>query len=217
MMGVAAALDFTTMGGKSLVECPHLVTHVREVRPCMSWLRRNFILLAAVVLGVVLGIAALRAFDNRSAPEIVIREAVQARTITIEVSGAVLAPGVYELDADSRLGDAIQAAGGASGEADLAQLNLARRIQDGEEITIPVVRPTPGPGTVVSVDGVALIDINTANADELDRLPGIGPALADAIIEYRTENGPFTSVDQLARVPGISARMVDDMRELVTI
>ncbi|MCA9859741.1 MAG: ComEA family DNA-binding protein [Thermomicrobiales bacterium] len=183
----------------------------------MSWLRRNFILLAAVVLGVVLGIAALRAFDNRSAPEIVIREAVQARTITIEVSGAVLAPGVYELDADSRLGDAIQAAGGASGEADLAQLNLARRIQDGEEITIPVVRPTPGPGTVVSVDGVALIDINTANADELDRLPGIGPALADAIIEYRTENGPFTSVDQLARVPGISARMVDDMRELVTI
>jgi competence protein ComEA len=181
----------------------------------MSWLRRNFILLAAIGLGIVLGMAALRVFDDRSAPEIIIRDAAQARTISVHVSGAVVSPGVYKLDPDARLEDAILAAGGSTGNADLAALNLARRLKDGENVEIPTIRPTPGPGTVpVGVDN-NLIDINEASAEELDTLPGIGPALADAIMEYRSNNGPFASVDELARVPGISARMVDDMRDLV--
>jgi competence protein ComEA len=182
----------------------------------MSWLRRNFILLAAIGLGVVLGIAALRVFDDRSAPEIVVRDAAQTRTISVQVSGAVVSPGVYDLDPDARLEDAILAAGGASNEADLAALNLARRLKDGEDIEIPAIRPTPGPGTVVADGGEVRVDVNTASAEELDSLPGIGPALADAIIEYRSDNGPFGSVDELARVPGISARMVDAMRDLLT-
>ncbi len=182
----------------------------------MSWLRRNFILLGAIVLGIVLGIAALRVFDDRSAPAIIVRDAAQTRTISVQVSGAVMAPGVHELDPDARLGDAIVAAGGASADADLAALNLARRLKDGEEIEIPAIRPTPGPGTLTA-EGEDRIDVNTASSDELDELPGIGPALADAIIEYRTDNGPFGSVDELARVPGISARMVDTMRDQVTI
>ena len=116
----------------------------------MGWLRRNFILVAAVVLGVVLGIAGLRVFDERSKPEIIIRDAAQTRTISVQVSGAVISPGVYELDPDARLGDAVLAAGGETADADLAQLNLARRLTDGEDIDIPVVQSTPGPGTPLS-------------------------------------------------------------------
>jgi competence protein ComEA len=183
----------------------------------MSWLRRNFILLAAIGLGIVLGIAALRVFDDRSAPEIIVRDAAQVRTISVQVSGAVSSPGVYDLDPDARLEDAIVAAGGATHDADLAALNLARRLKDGEDIEIPAILPTPGPGTTVAVAGNDLIDVNTASAEKLDELPGIGPALADAIIEYRSDNGPFGSIDELARVPGISARMVDEMRDQVTI
>lgn len=187
-----------------------------ESRPRMSWLRRNFILLAAVALGIVLGVAALRVFDDRSAPPIIVRDAAQSRTISVQVSGEVAAPGVYDLDPDARLEDAIRAAGGATSDADLAALNLARRVRDGEDIEIPRIRPTPGPGTPVAEDGDERININTATADELDTLPGIGPALADAIIEYRETSGPFGSIDELARVPGISARMVDAMRDQVT-
>lgn len=183
----------------------------------MDWLRRNLILLAAAGLGIALGIAALRAFDERSAPVIVIRDAAQTRTISVQVNGAVVAPGVYDVDPNSRLEDAIFAAGGASSDADLASLNLARRLKDGEAVEIPRIQPTPGPGTVEAIPNDGRVNVNTASADELDTLPGIGPALADAIIEYRNEAGPFGSVDELARVPGISARMVDNMRELVTI
>lgn len=172
--------------------------------------------MVAAVLGVMLGIAALRIYDDSSKPEIVIRDAAQGRMISVQVSGAVNAPDVYQLDPNARLGDAIEAAGGATANADLAQLNLARRLQDGESVVIPAVMPTPGPGTPVSTVAGS-ININTATADELDSLPGIGPALADAIIEYRTDNGPFGSVDELARVPGISARMVDAMRSQITI
>jgi competence protein ComEA len=183
----------------------------------MSWLRRNLILVAAVVLGIVLGIAALRVFDDRSAPPIIVRDSAQTRTISVQVNGAVAIPGVYDLDPDARLEDAISAAGGPTGDADLAALNLARRLKDGELIEIPRVQQTPGPGTAVAGGETGRVNINSASAEELDTLPGIGPALADAIIEYRVANGPFSSVDELARVPGISARMVDEMRAQVTV
>jgi competence protein ComEA len=195
---------------------PQIVRYLSGIQAPVSWLRRNFILLGAIALGIVLGLAALRAYDDSSKPDIIIREAAQSRTITVQVSGAVNAPGVYQLDMDARLEDAIRAAAGAQADADLAQLNLARRLKDGENIEIPVVRPTPGPGTVEAAPGSGLIDINVASANELDDLPGIGPALADAIIEYRTDNGPFGSIDELARVPGISARMVDAMHDQIT-
>lgn len=183
----------------------------------MNWLRRNLILLAAIGLGIVLGVAALRVFDDRSAPVIIVRDAAQSYTMTVHVTGAVAAPGVYELDPDARLEDALQAAGGADNNADLAALNLARRLKDGEAIEIPTIQPTPGPGSPVSLAGDNRININTAQPDALDELPGIGPALADAIVEYRAEHGSFASVDELARVPGISARMVDEMRDQMTV
>src|SRR5690242_98324 len=139
-----------------------------ESRATVSWLRRNFILLGAVTLGIVLGIVALRIYDNSSKPQIVIRDASQARTISVQVSGAVELPGVYELDPDARIGDAIDAAGGATANADLAQLNLARRLTDGENILIPAIQPTPGPGTVVSASANDLVNINEASGEELE-------------------------------------------------
>ena len=212
-----AARKFTTPRARLPARMRQSFDEYAESRSPMSWLRRNFILLAAIGLGVVLGVTALRVFDDRSAPEIIVRDSAQSRTISVQVSGAVVAPGVYELDPDARMEDAIRAAGGASVDADLATLNLARRLKDGENIDIPAIRPTPGPGTAVAAEDDDRIDVNSATPDELDSLPGIGPALADAIIEYRTDNGPFASVDELARVPGISARMVDNMRDQVTI
>src|SRR4051812_47035735 len=131
----------------------------------MGWLRRNFILVAAVGLGTALGVLALRVYDESSRPQIVVRDAAQARTISVQVSGAVVSPGVYEFDPDARLEDAIRTAGGAAPGADLAQLNLARRLTDGESVTIPEIQPTPGPGTPRAAGAEGSIDINTASAD----------------------------------------------------
>ena len=108
------------------------------------------------------------------------------------------------------------AAGGAASAPALRTLSLVGRLKDGGDIAILATGPTRGPGTVPDAENDNRINVNAASAVELDSLPGIGPALADAIIEYRTDTGLFASIDELARVPGISARLVDNMRDPVT-
>lgn len=180
--------------------------------------------LSAIAAVVVIGIF-VRALDQRSAPPIVIEDPLQDLEIVVSVEGAVATPGVYRLPAEARYQDAIDAAGGASEQADLAMVNLARRIRDEDRITIPMrgvggmTSPAVVPGDATLIDPSSAgdrIDINSASATELESLPGIGPVLAERIVEVRTANGPFHAVDDLALVPGVSRKLVEQLRPLVT-
>lgn len=147
--------------------------------------------------------------------------------IMVFVSGAVLQPGLYGLSADARVADAIAAAGGVTGEANATIVNQAERLWDGVQVHVPSLATTgnaiPAPPSGVSgavANGPApatqgssrdLININTASATELETLPGIGPSKAAAIIANR----PYSTVDDLERVPGIGARTLEQLRPLV--
>ena len=139
--------------------------------------------------------------------------------ILVDVAGWVRRPGVYEFEEGARVIDAIDAAGGARLGALLESLNLAAPLADGIQVLVPrqgeTVAPPASGGAVGGVAG--LINVNTAMATELEELPGVGEVIAQAIIDYRTENGPFTSVDQLLDVSGIGDATLEDIRELVTV
>jgi len=139
--------------------------------------------------------------------------------LIVDVAGAVHQPGVYEFAEGERVIDAIERAGGPMPKADLSLLNLAAPLADGTQILVPKAGP---PGTVVpggTAPGASsgLININTASATELETLPGIGEVLAATIIEYRVQNGPFASVEDLMDVSGIGPATLDEIRDQVTI
>jgi competence protein ComEA len=139
--------------------------------------------------------------------------------LIVDVAGAVHQPGVYEFAEGDRVIDAIERAGGALPKADLSLLNLAAALVDGTQILVPKAGPAvPGavPGATPGSTG-GLININTASATELEALPGIGEVLSATIVEYRTQNGPFTSVDQLEDVSGIGPATLEEIRDQVTI
>nr|WP_315201852.1 ComEA family DNA-binding protein [Actinomyces oris] len=154
-------------------------------------------------------------------------------SVVVHVTGAVSSPGVVTLPPGSRVTDAINAVGGASADADTEQLNLARVLTDGEQIRVPRIgevlpnpAPQPGGAATPSVgtapgktngDASGTININTASASELEKLPGIGPALAQRIVEYRDSHGPFASVDALTDVPGIGKAKLEGLREQATV
>ena len=157
-----------------------------------------------------------------------------AGRIVVHVVGAVVSPGVVVLADGARVADAIAAAGGAASDADTEQLNLARVLGDGEQVRVPhageqLVAPDPGPSppgasgggaagaSGGSTPGGGVVNINTAGAAELESLPGIGPALAARIVEYRDGHGPFASVDDLADVPGIGPAKLEALRSQATV
>jgi competence protein ComEA len=190
-------------------------------------------IIVAVLGGIVLAVTFYREIDRRVAPPIIIQPPVDEVEIVVSVEGAVASPGLVTLPEGSRWGDAVRAAGGFLPEADMASVNLAARLVDGERLIIARLSPatgqrssgSPSPANaVVSPQGTSapdsvsqLININTATESELDALPGVGPVLAKRIVEYRTAQGRFTSVDELEEIRGISARMVADLRPLVTL
>ncbi len=131
--------------------------------------------------------------------------------ILVQVDGAVVDPGVYSISSGSRVQDAVSSAGGLTADARIDSLNLAKRVQDGEKITIPSNLQ------ITTYSTNPLIDINLATLTELDQLPGIGKTRAQAIIDYRTKEGFFTSIDGLLNVPGISTDLFESIRELVTV
>jgi len=146
-------------------------------------------------------------------------------TLTVHVVGAVGTPGVYCLLAGARVADAVQAAGGLLGNAEPAGVNLARPVSDGEQIVVPVQGEsapagvggaTPGSGAGAAVPG-GPVDLNSASAEQLDTLPGVGPSTAAKIIADRTENGPFRTAEDLMRVPGIGAKRFESLKDLVTV
>jgi competence protein ComEA len=135
--------------------------------------------------------------------------------VVVHVAGAVRAPGVYTLDDTARVIDALAAAGGAAPDADVDQLNLAALVVDGLQIRVPVVGEVlPAP-----VDGAATgpVDLNRASAAELETLPGVGPAIAAAIVAFRDETGPFRTVDDLLEVPGIGPAKLAGLLDAVVV
>ena len=139
--------------------------------------------------------------------------------VLVDVAGWVRRPGVYEFTEGARVIDAIDAAGGARSGALLEALNLAAPLTDGTQILVPRegqegVAPAPVTGGAVAG---GLVNVNSAIATELEELPGIGEVIAQRIIDYRTENGPFATVDELLDVSGIGDAILESIRELVTV
>ncbi|HEX2306800.1 MAG TPA: ComEA family DNA-binding protein [Jatrophihabitantaceae bacterium] len=140
------------------------------------------------------------------------------QVVVVDVVGRVRHPGLVRLPAGSRVDDAVRAAGGAVPRTDLTGLNLARILVDGEQIAVGIAVRVPPPGTSGSSGaGAGLINLNSATAEQLDSLPGIGPVLAQRILDWRTEHGRFVSVDQLREVSGIGEAKFADIRGLVTV
>ena len=143
-------------------------------------------------------------------------------TVVVSVVGQVARPGLVTLPAGSRVADALAAAGGLLPEADPAAVNGAALLTDGEQIAVGVPGAPPPAGTAGSGGGAStgpggLLDLNTATVADLDGLPGIGPVLAQRIVDHRTASGPFTSVDQLDDVPGIGPAIAAELAALVTV
>lgn len=151
--------------------------------------------------------------------------------IWVQVAGAVHVPGVYQLLADSRVFEAVAAAGGFTDDANGQAVALAAQLFDGCRVYVPEVGETVSGGVVgpagssegitggdpTSDSGEDLVSLNSASAAELDSLPGIGPSLAEQIIIYRENEGPFTSIDQLTDVPGIGPAKLEQLRSLVIL
>lgn len=133
--------------------------------------------------------------------------------VVVYVSGAVASPGVLTLPSSSRVIDAITAAGGATPEADLESINLARIIVDGEQIRVGVVGESPPSASAgTGTDAQACVRLATATETELQTLPGVGPALAQRIITYRATHPRLTSVEELDDVPGIGPSLIEKIR-----
>lgn len=142
-----------------------------------------------------------------------------ATVILVDVAGWIRRPGVYEFAEGARVIDAIDAAGGARPGAVLSSLNLAAPLVDGTQVLVPKESQsalTTETGTGTS-GATGLVNVNSATNAELETLPGIGEVLAQAIVDHRTENGPFTSVEQLVDVSGIGDATLENIRELVTV
>jgi competence protein ComEA len=153
------------------------------------------------------------------------RPPAAATSLVVAVTGRVRKPGVVTVPAGARVIDALRAAGGPLPGADLALLNLARKLTDGELVVVgvpgagdpagqPAASAGAGPGAAAPQ---AQIDLNTATLAQLDTLPGVGPVLAQRILDWRTEQGRFTSVEQLAEVPGIGEARLSQLRDLVRV
>jgi competence protein ComEA len=139
---------------------------------------------------------------------------LEAAIVSVHVAGAVTRPGVYELSVGSRVTDAIEAAGGSVEGARLDSINLARQIADGEQVHVPSAEDE-GASAGRSADG--LININTADAALLEDLPGVGPVLAQRIVAYREQHGPFASVEALDSVTGVGPAVLAGLLDAAAV
>jgi competence protein ComEA len=197
----------------------------------LRWWQIPFLLL---LVAAIIGLVAL--LNNWRTPETLITIAplpTEAVSVTVYVGGAVVRPGLYTLPNGERVEAALMAAGGVTDEADPDGLNRAARLRDEAQIVVPkreqptaapvhqlATTPPPSVGTARATAPAPAsgrpINVNNAGVDELERLPGVGPKLAQAIIEYRLAHGPFATALDLAQVQGISERMALTWESLLT-
>jgi competence protein ComEA len=150
--------------------------------------------------------------------------AESAGPVVVYAAGAVKTPGVYKLAAGARVTDAVLAAGGPAPDADLDRVNLAAKVTDGERVYIPrkgeagdAALGAAGVPDAAGTGAPAVLDLNTATAEQLDALPGVGPATAKAILDYRTQHRRFRSVDELLEVRGIGEAKLAQLKPLVRV
>jgi competence protein ComEA len=176
--------------------------------------------IAAVLVTVVVGWFLLRQPPAPAAESTLPRARPATATastmpseLVVDAAGAVQSPGVYHLPAGSRIADLVDAAGGAGPDADIDRVNLAAPLADGQRVYVPH-QGEPAPADDASSGP---LDLNSATVEQLDKLPGIGPATARAIVDARTRKGRFTSVDDLLGVRGIGQAKLDALRGLVMV
>jgi len=177
---------------------------------------------AGMLFGLFIALLVWVVARNPGGQAVTLRPAPTEKPIVIQVVGAVPRPGVYALAKGSRVQDAISAAGGFLVDADKTGINLARALEDGEQLDVPylegaaplVITEAPAATEPPSTD---LININTASQTELDTLPGIGPTAARKIIEYRTANGPFATIEDIIKVSGIGPGTYEKLKDLITV
>ena len=204
------------------------VVTMDDVDVRLSALSRRQLLGAAVAVAVllILLVRHVGGGGGTAAPAVTpLRASAPARSapsklLVIDVAGAVRRPGLYRLRQGSRIDDAIAAAGGVTGKAQLDAVNLAAPVADGEQIVVPgrVAAGAAGSAATPPAAGSspsAPLDLNTATAEQLDGLPGIGPVTAQKILDYRQEHGPFHAVAELEGVPGIGAGRLAQLKGLV--
>ena len=197
----------------------------------MSFLDRRTLLfgLAAILL-VAAAVTFLRGRSDTALPPALITTTgtvadgaggvapAQEEPLVVDVAGAVRRPGLYRLPQGSRVADAVAKAGGITSKADRLAVNLAALLVDGEQVLIPESPPVGGGAGGVAPDtsaGGELVHLNSADAAALDALPGVGPATAQRIVDWRTANGGFRTVDDLLEVPGIGPAKLEQLRSLV--
>lgn len=183
-------------------------------------------LLAAAAVVIVCGLVAGYGVAKRGRPEPVrvglaatpaAGEVAPKRMVYVHVAGAVAAPGLYDLPEGARVADAIKAAGGATAAGDLDAVNLAAKVRDGDKILIAPKGHVPGSPAGAGGASGARLNLNTASQSDLEQLPGIGPALAARIIDFRERNGGFRSVNDLQKVSGIGPKKFEQLKDHVTV
>jgi competence protein ComEA len=178
------------------------------------------------LLGVLVTVIVFLTARTPAGQPIELLPTVSPQPIVVYVLGAVQYPGVYSLPPNSRVIDAVQAAGGFLENATVSEVNVARRLEDGQRLEIPGTGALPTPAFVIGAGGLILtptpfegelININTADSTLLQTLPGIGPTNAQRIIDYRETNGPFQIIEDLLKVSGIAPATLDRIRPLITV
>jgi competence protein ComEA len=184
-----------------------------------AWLERHRTMVLGIVGVAVVGSALAVAIRWQRPAVIEVLPAPPTPTrgpVTIYVSGAVRQPDVYTLPPDALVRDAVEAAGGATQDANLDAINLAAPLFDNQQVRVPATGEIPTPGAEETGPAVAFpINLNTATVEELDALPGIGPALAETIVTYRETYGPFSNKADVQNVPGIGPAKYEAIEELV--
>lgn len=207
-----------------------------EAPPRQRFTRDMWLVALGLVIGLLATGAILLAAGRPRGQPITLSTPLPPPAMRVHVAGAVANPGVYELAAEGRVAEAIQAAGGLLPEADAQSINLAAQLQDGDRLLVPTTVPPPlivtvqvpsragaqiaiptqtSPGIISPTTG--LININTATQLELESLPGIGPVTAQKIIDYRVAHGPFKDIQAIMEIKGIGPATFEQIKDLITV